>query len=185
LNPFKYFILFLGLSFIFQAQLKPYIPDRLFSVSEEIKEHKPEGVQTSSGIRMEMYKNVLLLIRNAPIFGSGVGSLELEYAKLAESKNTTLKKVTNPHNQYLLTLVETGMLGFVSFLVMLYFGWKISLSGALRNESLISDYMQGLLIAFAIGCLFNSLLLDAGEGRFFCLMYGLFSSAYLTKGKRK
>jgi O-antigen ligase len=40
------------------------------------------------------------------------------------------------------------------------------------------DYMEGLLLVMMIGCLFNSLLLDAGEGKFFCFMTGIILSSY-------
>ena len=37
-------------------------------------------------------------------------------------------------------------------------------------------YLRGIVFTFALGCLFNSLLLDATEGRFYCLIVGVLLS---------
>ena len=38
--------------------------------------------------------------------------------------------------------------------------------------------LRGLILTMVIGSIFNSLLLDAGEGKFYCLLAGVFLSAY-------
>ena len=38
--------------------------------------------------------------------------------------------------------------------------------------------LQALILTIGIGCLFNSLLLDSGEGKFFCLLAGVYLSGW-------
>ena len=96
-----------------------------------------------------------------------------------------MKKVTNPHNQYLLVLIETGIVGFILFVSIFYFAWVGIKNLNVQENRKIHDYMKGLIITFALGCLLNSLLLDAGEGKFFCLMVGLFLSAQFPKARAR
>ena len=181
----KYSFLIFIVCFAFKSQIIPYAPERLVSIYTEIQEHSSGSNLTSSGIRMEMYKNTLALIQRSPLIGYGVGSLGVEYSSLVKSEDTLLKDVTNPHNQYLLVLFETGMIGGTLFFLMLYYFWQSANNIKDSSEPLLGDYMQGLILTFALGCFLNSLLMDAGEGRFFCLMAGLFLSAYSSRKSRR
>jgi len=178
----KYGFLVCVVCFTFKSQIMPYAPERLVSIYTEIQEHSSDSNLTSSGIRMEMYKYTLALIQRSPLIGHGVGSLRLEYNELVKSQDTLLRDVTNPHNQYLMILFDTGLIGGALFFLMLYYFWQSANRIKKTSEPLLGDYMQGLILTFTLGCFFNSLLMDAGEGRFFCLMAGLFLSAY---GPRK
>ena len=177
----KYSFLVFVVCFSFKSQIIPYAPERLISIYTEIQEHSSSSNLTSSGIRMELYKNTVALIQRSPLIGYGVGSLKVEYNALVKSEDTLLKDVTNPHNQYLLVLFETGMVGGALFFLMLYYFWQSANSIKNSSEPILGDYLQGLTLTFALGCFLNSLLMDAGEGRFFCLMASLFLSAYPSK----
>jgi hypothetical protein len=45
-------------------------------------------------------------------------------------------------------------------------------------------YLRGIVFTFALGCLFNSFLLDATEGRFYCLIAGVLLSLYPANKNR-
>ena len=181
----KPILLCLLLGLAFYPKILPFLPERLTTVYTEIKEHDPKNNMTSAGIRIEMYQHALTLIKKSPFFGYGVGSVETEYEKLVEVDQTLLKKVTNPHNQYLLVLIETGIVGFILFVSIFYFAWVGIKNLHVQENRKIHDFMKGLIITFALGCLLNSLLLDAGEGKFFCLMIGLFLSAQFPKARAR
>ena len=176
----------IGLSLIFlmfKSHL-PYevIPERLQGTSKEIQAFSNQNV-TSAGLRFEMYKNCMIMIRESPWIGHGTGALKEAYAKFAQTHNAATDNVPNPHNQYLLTLFELGLFGFGFLFAMYRQIWKCS------NHKLFlinhrGELIQALLITFIIGSLFNSLLLDATEGKFFCLMIGLVFSAYVAKPKK-
>jgi O-antigen ligase len=72
----------------------------------------------------------------------------------------------NPHNEYLMQLLGGGVAGlglFVLWLAVIYRHAR-SLPAAQRRT------LKGLCLAFGIGCMFNSLLLDFTEGHFFVVV---------------
>ncbi|MDD1626091.1 MAG: O-antigen ligase family protein, partial [Methylococcaceae bacterium] len=108
-------------------QMMPGFPhSRLMDTKQELADHQPNGNQTSAGLRMEMYKNTITLIKDHPFFGGGTASLESEYEILAKNKNFTLTRVANPHNQFLLTTQELGILGLAMLILMWLSHWKAS-----------------------------------------------------------
>jgi O-antigen ligase len=156
-------------------QLAPNFPhSRLTDITQEIADQK-NGNQTSSGQRMEMYTNTLTLIKRHPIIGGGTGSLENEYKPLAESKHLALTRVPNPHNQFLLTTQELGVIGLFALILMWYLHWKTSYQ---IDHAQYGMELRGLILTIVIGSLFNSLLLDAGEGKFYCVLAAVLLSAY-------
>jgi len=176
LRALKYWIaiVFLGLTF---HHFNPNYPNsRLIGISAELaSENKNTGAQTAAGLRLEYYQYTLMLIKQHPIFGGGTGSLENEYSSLVAKTNVIQKRVPNPHNQYLLTTQELGLVGLVILLLFWLTHWWQSYK---LKSAEYGTALRGLIITIAIGSLFNSLLLDAGEGRFYCLLAGVFLSAF-------
>lgn len=179
----KYVAIFFVTFFIFNEQLKFLIPERILNSYNDAISHQADKSQTSGGIRLEMYKDTMAMIKKAPFLGYGTGGYRTEFVKLTSSKSTLLKDTANPHNQYLLTLFELGIVGFFALIYMFFSHWRCSYKLVQSNE-MISLSMRGLIISMMIGSLFNSLLLDATEGRFYCLFAGLFLSAYQIKKKK-
>ncbi len=150
-------------------------PDLLHSRLAGTGQEMTQGTNSSAGQRVEMYKNTLILIQQHPIFGGGTGSLEHDYKPLAESQHSAMVKVTNPHNQYLLTTQELGIVGLLCLLWMWFTHWRVS--SKLSNDE-YGRALRGLVITIAVGSLFNSLILDASEGQFYCVLAGVLLSAY-------
>ena len=175
LKSIKYWLGLVGIALILSQTLPSgVVHSRLFNTQQELAEHQSNGVQTSAGQRMEMYKNTLSLIKQHPILGGGTGSIVNEYAELAKNNHLTLS-TTNPHNQFLLTTQELGGLGLVTLVLMWILTWKNSYHLSSMESGI---FLRGLIITMVIGSLFNSLLLDGGEGKFYCLLAGVFLSAY-------
>lgn len=126
--------------------------------------------QSSIGQRLIMWQTSLRVIADHPLAGAGTGSFAGEYAKKAYDHPSLL--TGNPHNEYLLIMGQLGVLGLGGFLLLFYRQLK---------ESVALHYpygfaAQGLVVAMAVGCLFNSFLYDHGEGHFFAVYAGtLFS----------
>ena len=179
-EAYKYLLIAAISIFMLHKQLEPLMPGRLLETSQEVSEHKSDVHLTSAGIRLEMYKNTLSLIKQSPFIGYGTGALRYEYNKLANTQDTLLKDVPNPHNQYLLTFFELGMAGFAALIFMFYRFWQHS-NVIARSDTYAGMYLKGVVLTIAIGSMFNSLLLDATEGKFFCVLTGLLLSAYTKK----
>lgn len=175
LKSVKYFLLLFAIIFSFKLHLDNLVPQRLLSVKQEISNHKSNETLTSAGIRMEMYKNTLFLIKESPLFGYGTGALRFEYKKLVNSQDTLLKDVPNPHNQFLLTFFELGIFGLVIFINMFVMQWIFSNNYKIKKKE-YGYYAKGLILTITIGSFFNSLLLDATEGKFYCILIGVLLS---------
>ena len=169
-----YFIIFGLLSFTLLQVTHKLPHSRLTDVQQEAK----GGVSTSVGQRVEMYKNTLSLILKHPTIGGGTGSLKNEYDSLVKDKNLELGNVTNPHNQILLTTQELGIVGLALLTLMWVLHWQTSYK-ITRLEYSIA--LRGLVITIVIGSLFNSLLLDASEGKFYCILAGVLLSAFIRQ----
>ena len=179
-EAYKYLLIAAISIFMLHKQLEPLMPGRLLETSQEVSEHKSDEHLTSAGIRLEMYKNTLSLIKQSPFIGYGTGALRYEYNKLANTQDTLLKDVPNPHNQYLLTFFELGMVGLAALIFMFYRFWQQS-NVIARSDTYAGIYLKGVVLTIAIGSMFNSLLLDATEGKFYCVLTGLLLSAHTKK----
>ena len=130
--------------------------------------------ESSAGQRLEMYRHTLILIKHHPFFGGGTGSIEGEYTNLIkDDPSVFIRKVTNPHNQYLMTTQELGLFGLV-FLIAF---WAVHWWQSYRLESAEAGYLlRALIVNTALGSAFNSLLLDSGDGRMYCILAGVLLS---------
>lgn len=122
---------------------------------------------TSTGQRLEFYRVSLGLVADRPLAGWGTGSFAQAYREAVAG--TTLEPTRNPHNEYLLLGVQLGVGGVVLLIALWIALWRV----AARLPPLERDLARGLVLAFAAGCLLNSLLLDHTEGLLFAWLAGL------------
>lgn len=127
--------------------------------------------ESSIGTRLILAQNSLQLIKLKPWFGFGTGSFGAAYAEYANEKTSKEPRV-NPHNQYLLEWVELGILGILSLLYLLW-----SLTSTFIDSKSTHGYLGiGLVLALAVGCCFNSWLLDFTSAFFFIFFAAVFAS---------
>jgi len=127
--------------------------------------------ETSSGIRMNFWKNSLLAIEKQPWMGHGAGSWSSQYDALQPGSGLPgyVPTLGNPHQEYLLWGVELGLPGLVLLLGIFYTAWRLSLS----FEQPSKRATQSLLVAMMIASLFNCALFDALIGDYLCLALAL------------
>ncbi|BEM36755.1 O-antigen ligase family protein [Serratia ureilytica] len=123
----------------------------------------------SMGQRTAFAREALRLIKQAPLLGSGAGSFWY-------GNPSTGYGVHNPHNEYLLETVQSGLLGLMVFLIWMWVCYRAAwrLPPACRNlfVAVLSSYMA---------ChLFNSFLLDSSEGHLFVIIAALLAGLSLT-----
>ena len=127
-------------------------------------------------MRLEWYRNSFAVIRMHPIIGSGTGSFPKAYAD--RTSGSTLKPTVNPHNEFLHITAQTGLVGLAALLALFAIQWR----AASRLVSPLETHLaRGLVVAFVIGCLFNSLLLDHTEGLFFAWLTALLYAGYAPR----
>lgn len=73
--------------------------------------------ETSWGIRLNLWRNALLLLQEHPLLGSGVGDFQLEMQRMVadgRSLNPYVGKFGHAHSIYFDTLAKGGLAGFVA-----------------------------------------------------------------------
>ena len=141
-------------------------------VKEIIFDLKKEGADrpasTSTGYRMEFYRNTLTLIQKNPVFGTGTGSFPAVYAELVASSGSVASK--NPHNEFMLITVQTGVIGLAAFLWLLWQQWRLAPQLPTPMERGLA---QGLVLMMVMICMLNSALLDHTEGLLYAWLTAL------------
>jgi O-antigen ligase len=173
INRFKYrgiiyAFLLIGLFAMLLILFPNNFHDRLTAGFLEIYSWSPnEASQTSMGLRLEFAYQSLHLFSNNWLFGVGLGNFGQAYGDYAGSLG--MVRAVNPHNQYILFLVETGVLGFIAFLALNYVCWQSSakLSYFWKHATRI------VLLSYGVANLFNSFLFDFSESLFFSLFMAL------------
>jgi O-antigen ligase len=157
-------ILLSGLIYSYSAVVK----QRVDKASANLHHYQQGETDTSVGLRLEFYKNSLVLIAQQPLWGHGTGSFQYKYQQLAEQQG--IIATTNPHNEYLMIGVQWGLIGMGLFLYLLYQLRLLAADLPLPQRWMV----QGLVVTIAVGCLVNSLLLDTTEGHLFAYLIGVF-----------
>ena len=140
-------------------------------VNETVKSIKyyDSNKNTSLGIRIAMTQNSWEIILKNPIIGVGTGDFPSSYEKVNQKNTPMLPNSRNPHNMYILVLVQLGIVGLISFFSIFYFQIKQSF---LSKDKFIRDVGMTLPLLFLIIMWSDTYLL----GHFTSLMYIFFSS---------
>lgn len=144
----------------------PRLHDRVEKAIAEFHAWQP-AVHTDSSVgeRMEFYRNTAALVARHPLLGYGTGAFEQAYAREARSRGMPPTK--NPHEQYLLIMVQAGLPGLIMLLYLFYTQWgRAPQLPTLRER----DAARGLVLTLVITGLFNSPLMDHTEGIFYAFM---------------
>ena len=138
---------------------------RISQLFQEYGEWQPShaaSMESSTGLRMEFYHNSLKIIRENPLFGVGTGGFAGAYKK--QVQNSPMVASENPHNQYLLTAVELGLVGLGALLILFAIQWRTAARFPRGQDKMLA---YALLLAIITGSLFNSLLTDHAETLFY------------------
>jgi O-antigen ligase len=134
----------------------------------EIRDWRAGKPAQLSNMRLEAWSNSIQIVRANPLLGVGTGGFAAAYAK--EVEGTSMMPLRQPENQYLLTAVQMGAVGLAALLALFALQWHLASRLATRTET---DLARALVITMAVGCLFNSFLLDHTEALFYAWLTGL------------
>jgi O-antigen ligase len=162
-------IVLVGVGFAAAVTLSPAFKQRIDLAVKESREWDPNVPATTSvGMRLEFYRNTLEIIGERPLLGVGTGGFPKVYRDRVAG--TERNQARHPHNQYLLTTAELGIVGLAALLFFFFQHGRASSQLAAMPDRVLA---RGLLALMLVGSLFNSLLLDHNEGVFFCWLTGL------------
>jgi O-antigen ligase len=140
----------------------PVAKNRIFLGMEEMRTYKNSPEITSMGIRMVMWKNTLDLLKKFehPVLGYGTSGFETAYKPQVGGKEGWQgKPVGDPHNQYLLILVEYGIVGLIIFLLFIFSFFRQPVKGSFHIMAI------GVLLAWCATSMFNGHFTTFSEGR--------------------
>jgi O-antigen ligase len=137
----------------------------------EMRETRAQRNDTSTAIRLNYYRTTAAIVRDHPALGVGTGGFVSAYRE--KIKGTDLPESNNPHSQYLLTAAQLGAVGLVALLALFFILWRQA--RALEPAARLAA--RGLVLTMAVGCLFNSFLIDHVEGLLFAWMAGVLFAA--------
>ncbi len=172
------FLLLLG--FVAAAyQASPRLQQRVDLVRSEFQAWQPNhGKDTSTGQRLDFYYNAIQVVQQHPVIGVGTGGFPAAFAK--QVQGTDVPATHNPHNEYLMIAVQTGLIGLALLLFMFYTEWRCA---AWLDTPFEQDAARGLVLAYLVNCLFNSALLDHSDGLFFAFMTAVLFANLKWKAK--
>lgn len=153
---------------------------RTLTTINEIQDWRAGKPATLANMRLETWGNSLEIVRRYPLIGAGTGGFAAAYAQQVEG--TEMMVAVHSENQYLLTTVQLGAVGLAALLALFALHWHLAARLATRTDVALA---RGLVLAIAIGCLFNSFLHDHTEALFYAWLSGLLYARLRPRGFAK
>jgi hypothetical protein len=147
----------------------PYLRERVERVALEYREYTETFRPTSTGQRLEYWRQSIQSIAEAPLFGHGTGSTRQLFDREAVGKTGAwAQSISNPHNQTLYVAVQWGLLGCI----VLYAMWWFQLL-LFRDSSFPAWIGLIVVVQNIVSSLLNSHLFDFHEGWIYVLGVGV------------
>ena len=164
-------------------------------VSETLAGSQPasaEGQFTSTTVRIELVRIAADLAGRHWLAGIGYAGYPQAHEQAARARYPGLTpeeterralwmRSSNPHNEYVMQLVSGGIVALALFVAWL----AAILHRAATARRPVGGILAGLVIAFAVGCVFNSLLLDFVEGHLFASLLALLVAEHRDRSRRE
>ena len=171
------------------ALLSPAVQGRMDEMQAALHSTKVPDEADSSAVRLQLLRITAEAVREH--WAGGVG-----YSKYAEAHRAAAEAVyavqpggdaflqgswtrlNNPHSEFVLQLVGGGVIGLALFLAWLA-------AGLWQAKRARSAALAGVVLAFAAGCAFNSMLLDFVEGHLYvALLAWLIAESRFAPGEK-
>jgi O-antigen ligase len=163
------------------------LKNRVLLIANDLQEYSQGNSKSSIGSRLDMFKAAGVLIKQNPIFGHGLNSYSPLATKIRNDTPGMSRDVgvwANPHNEILQVLVEKGIIGLLTLLLLfLVPGWLFLKA---LNKTVNSDFSQHnkfyaicgitLLIVYTVAGQSVALFEHDVFNHFFALMVLLFAS---------
>jgi len=157
-----------------------YLRERVTHVVEEVDLYRTEHLGTSSGLRLEFWRNSIDAIAQAPILGNGTGSIPERLAStISHETGVASFGTVNPHNEIFVVAIQLGMVGTIALLAM----WIVHLL-LFRGDGLIPWIGLVAVVQNMVGSLFNSHLSDFTQGWIYVFAVGALGGTALRQAAR-
>lgn len=131
------FVFYQNLNIVKQGvDIATHEAQQYFQAKDHTNANEPSS-NTSIGVRLEMMRTGVLLIRDNPLIGIGPGNYHkniLEYIKEGKA-NPFLSGYAHPHNVFLEVTTAKGVAGLITVLLLFYYPAYIFIKGYKNKES--------------------------------------------------
>ena len=153
----------------------PFLRARIMASFSEVQAYETQNVESSSAIRLELWKKSLGIIANAPLIGHGTGSIPEQFARGPEGGVFGLL-ADNPHNQVFAVAIQLGLIGTAILLAM----WLAHLA-LFRGGGLIAWIGILMVVQNIASAPFNSHLFDSLHGWLYAVGIGVLGGIALRE----
>ena len=165
------YLLAVGLALAAVALLaaSPMVRERFARVLTEFQTVQSSPSETSTGLRVMIWRTSSELIAERPLLGWGAGGFAGAYAARIhrEASGWQAAEAHDTHNEYLKVQVEAGLPGTLAFLAMIVLLWRHRAPSPYREGGLC------LLAAWLVSSAFNSHFETFGEAHLLGLLLGV------------
>lgn len=147
------------------------VHDRVMKGVNEINNYTSSSEASSLGIRMVLYSTTWRMILEHPILGIGTGGFKQRFSAIAAEKYTGWRAspAEDPHNQYFFVTVENGLIGLITFLLMI----GMILKYCLKGGSIYGKMAAGCVLAWCATSLFSGHFRTFPEGHLIAFIVGI------------
>lgn len=171
---FTTFVVLIAMIFAFQTQLLMYLERNDTESSANLGEHLSSISNISSDAsnleRINRWNSALRMFDEKPVFGFGPGTYMFKYAPYQLNANRTIISTNsadggNAHSEYLGPLAESGVLGLITFLIIIIITTYTAIhtysrTNDKRLKTLIMGALLGLITYYIHGIMNNFLDTD-------------------------
>ncbi|MFP5212024.1 MAG: O-antigen ligase family protein, partial [Acidobacteriota bacterium] len=162
------------LTLVISYQFSPTFRARVIEGWSEIQGFKTNP-DTSVGKRLAFYINSMEIIGRNPILGVGTGDFPREYQKVNQVNSPSLPDTVNPHNQFILMLVQFGIAGLPLLIAIFY----LQARSAFQTENILIRYPRlALPVLFGVVMLTDTYLIVHQTAIMFYLFSGIVYKDY-------
>lgn len=154
--------------------LSPLVQERVDVALHEAATADHSEILTSVGFRAVVYRNTLELIAARPLAGYGTGSFERVYTPHVRARYEDWRGegTADPHNQYFLIAMETGVIGLLAFAAVIWTALACTRRGGVHVW-----IGAAALLGWMLTSLFNSHFRTFPEGHMIALVLGTMLAA--------
>jgi O-antigen ligase len=127
--------------------------------------------ETSLGRRVLMLQTTLGMIRERPLLGVGTGGFKHSFSAIAAEKYAGWRALPSddPHSQYLFITAENGLVGLLTFLLMI----GMILKYCLKGGGIYGKMAAGCVLAWCATSLFSGHFRTFPEGHLIAFIVGI------------
>ncbi len=125
----------------------PLLRERVTTLFAEFSQYTDAGVfTTSTGFRLDMWKNALEMFMVSPLWGHGTAGYRVLSEQIYADAGVCAVSCVHPHNQFLLLAVDFGVLGSVAYVMLMQRSLVAAFDLTARYRNLLVAFLAMLFV---------------------------------------